>query len=211
MQSLKYSSYSYLSICITLLLFAFDSSWIDIYTKHKISMIRIRMLQYLVESCVCAVFSFFFFFVNVATTNTVNVDEWFESFINFVCVFLNLWIWMSRPMNQTYFECYGFDVNVVIILIAICTYKSISWISLPLAHLYSKLHEYLGVAKNWFIADLFINLIGLVSVRVNFRIFSIFFFTMTCWSNLVFLLFFAIFFKGPPSNCNAIVITICWN
>ena len=33
---------------------------------------------------------------------------------------------MSRCMNQTYFECNEFDVNVVLMLIAICTYKSMS-------------------------------------------------------------------------------------
>ena len=38
----------------------FDSSWIDIYTKQKISMIHIRILQYSVEDFVCAVFVFFF-------------------------------------------------------------------------------------------------------------------------------------------------------
>ena len=32
---------------------------------------------------------------------------------------------MSMSMNQTYFECYEFDVNVVLILNATCTYKSI--------------------------------------------------------------------------------------
>ena len=31
---------------------------------------------------------------------------------------------MNRLMNQTYLEWYEFDVNVVRILIATCTYKS---------------------------------------------------------------------------------------
>ena len=30
---------------------------------------------------------------------------------------------MSKRINQTYFECYEFDVNVVLILIATYTYK----------------------------------------------------------------------------------------
>ena len=42
-----------------------------------------------------------------------------------VYIFIYLWIQMSSLMNQTYFEWYEFDVNVVsIILIATCTYKS---------------------------------------------------------------------------------------
>ena len=59
------------------------------------------------------------FFVNVATTKTVNFDECFKSFESF-----NLWIWMSRHMNQTYFECYEFDVNIVLMLIASYTYNT---------------------------------------------------------------------------------------
>ena len=67
-------------------------------------------------------FSFFSFTIAV-TTKTVNVDGWFESlesFISIISIFLNLWIWMNRRMNQTYYECYEFDVNVVLIFIATC-------------------------------------------------------------------------------------------
>ena len=32
---------------------------------------------------------------------------------------------MSRDMNQTYFECYEFDVNVVLMLTAFCINKLI--------------------------------------------------------------------------------------
>ena len=35
--------------------------------------------------------------------------------------FFNLWNWMSRRMNQTYFECCKFDANVVRILFATCS------------------------------------------------------------------------------------------
>ena len=72
---------------------------------------------------------------------------------------------MSRLMNQTYFEYYEFDVNVVLILIATCTYKSMlywvrmnqnSWISILLTHSCWKLHEYLWEAKKRFIADLWL-------------------------------------------------------
>ena len=81
-------------------------------------------------------------------------------FIAIISIFLNLWILMSRHMNQIYFEGYEFDVKVVT---ETCTYKSMlnwiqmnqsSWISILLSHLYSKLHEYLWVAKKRFIADL---------------------------------------------------------
>ena len=68
-------------------------------------------------------------------------------------------------MNQTYFECYEFDDNVVLIPITTCTYKLMLnwvrnnqstriWISILLTHLYIKFHEYLWVAKKRFIADL---------------------------------------------------------
>ena len=57
--------------------------------------------------------SFSSFFVNAATTNTVNACEWFESFIIIISMLQNLWIWMNRHMNQTYFDC------------TTCTYKSL--------------------------------------------------------------------------------------
>ena len=68
--SFPYYSYSKIEELILLIfnnthdVVDFDSPWIGIYTKYKISMIRIRILQYSVESCVFAllsVFSFFFF------------------------------------------------------------------------------------------------------------------------------------------------------
>ena len=105
----------------------FDSLWINIYKNHKICMIRIWTLQYSVEGCCLCLSSFL---VNTARTKTVNVDEWFkslESFMRIISTLLNLWIWMSRHMNQTYFECYKY--HVVFILIATCTYKSmLSWV-----------------------------------------------------------------------------------
>ena len=136
-----YSHYSYskFEVLIPLILnnthdVDFQSSWIDIYMKHKINMILIRTLQYSVEGCVFAllavfVINFLPFFVNATTTKTVNFDEWFESLASYRSICLNLWIGMSRPMNQIYFECYEFDVNIVIILIATCTYKSmLNWV-----------------------------------------------------------------------------------
>ena len=41
----------------------FDSSWVNIYKNHKISMIRIRTLQYSLEGCVFALFAVFVFFL----------------------------------------------------------------------------------------------------------------------------------------------------
>ena len=90
-------------------------------------------------------FSFFFF------CKTVNFDEWFESlesFISIVSTFLKLWFGMRRRMNQTHFEWYEFDINVVLIFIATFTYKTMlywvrlnqsSWISMPLIYSYSEL------------------------------------------------------------------------
>ena len=86
-----------------------------------------RRKQPVRENCFF-IFSFFFFFVNVTITRAVNFDGWFESFewfMSIISIFLNLWVWMSRHRNQTHFECYEFDVDVVLILIATCTYKSI--------------------------------------------------------------------------------------
>ena len=74
----------------------FDSPLLNIYTKHKISMIREQTLKYSLESFVLAllaVFVFFFllfFFVNATTTKTVNFEELFESFISILIIFLNL-------------------------------------------------------------------------------------------------------------------------
>ena len=108
--------------------------WIHIYKNHKLSMIRIQTLQYSVESWVfdlhaSFVFGFYSFFVNAATTKTVNFYKFFEWLESFISIFLNLWIWMRKLMNQTYFECYEFDVNSVIILIATCIYKSrLNWV-----------------------------------------------------------------------------------
>ena len=58
----------------------FDSSWIDIYIKHIVNMIRVRTLQYSEEDCVLALLAIFVIFpssflVNAATTKAVNVDE----------------------------------------------------------------------------------------------------------------------------------------
>ena len=134
------------------------------------SMIRIRTNTTILGWRLCVCFacllfvssSFFFFFVNAARTKTVNFDELFESFESFISIFLNLWIYMSRCMNQTYFECYEFDVNVVLILIATYTYKSMlnwvrinqsSWISILLTYSDSKFHEFLWVVRKRFIAD----------------------------------------------------------
>ena len=75
--------------------------------------------------CVCFACCLYLFFLT--PTKTVNFHEWFESlesFMSIISILLNIWIWMIRLMNHTYFECYEFDVNFVLILIATCTYKS---------------------------------------------------------------------------------------
>ena len=63
----------------------------SIYTKHKISMIRIWTLQYSLQGCVFALFAIFvffflFFFVNATATTTVNFDKCFESFESFASI-----------------------------------------------------------------------------------------------------------------------------
>ena len=107
------------------------------YDSHTNTAILSRRLCVRFICCLC-LFGLSFS-VNSATIKTVNCEEWFESFESFlstVSIFLNLWIWMS--MNQTNFEGYEFDVNVGLIPIATCTYKSMlncvrmnqsSWIS----------------------------------------------------------------------------------
>ena len=148
------------------------------YDSHTNTTILSRRLRVCFACCLCLFLSSFF--VNAATTKTVNVDEWFESlesFINIIRIFLNLWIWMSRRTNQIYFSCYEFDINVVLILIATCAYKSMlnwvrtnqnSWILIQVTHSCSKFHEYLWVAKKQFIADLWYGPLRLTYV-VAFR------------------------------------------
>ena len=83
---------------------------------------KYRSLCVCFTCCLYFFLSLSYFFVNLATTKTVNVDEWFESlesFISIISIFPNFWIYMSRHMNQTYIECYAFDVNVVLKLIAL--------------------------------------------------------------------------------------------
>ena len=96
------------------------------YNSHTNTTILSRRLCVCFVCYLCIFLSSFF--ENATTTKTVNVDEWFKLFgslISIINIFRNLWIWMSMSMNQTYFECYEFDVNVVLILNATCTYKSI--------------------------------------------------------------------------------------
>ena len=95
--------------------------------------------------------------MQVTTTKTVNFDELFdalESFISItsksIIIFLNLWIWMISLMNQTYFERYEyeFEVKLVCILIATCTYKSMLLLNeILLTHLNSKFYKCLWVEK----------------------------------------------------------------
>ena len=98
------------------------------YDSHMNTTILSRRLQ---VCCACWLLSFSFF-VNSATTKTVNVNVRFESFESFMStkrIFLNwLGIWVSRHRNQTYFERYEFDINVVRILIGTCTYRAmLNW------------------------------------------------------------------------------------
>ena len=112
-----YSCYSYSKFEVTIILILnkthdvvnFDSPWLNIYENHKISIILVRTVQYLLEGYVFAshvvfVFSFFlfFFFLNATTTKTVNFDEWFESlqtFMSIIIIFLKLWIWIQYISN----------------------------------------------------------------------------------------------------------------
>ena len=101
----------------------------------------------------------------------------FESLESFISIFLNLYIWMSRRMNQTYFECYEFDLNVVLILIVTCSYRSMlnrvrmnqsNWIAILLTHSYAKLHEYLWVPKK----KKTIHCWSLIPIHLRFKISS---------------------------------------
>ena len=133
------------------------------YDSHTNTILSRR---FVVSAFLLSLFFSFFVFVNATTTKTENCDEWFElleSFMSTLSVFLNLWIWMSRRINQTCFECYEFDVNIVLILIANCNYKSMlqwvrmsqsNWISILLTYSYSKFHDYLWITKQRFIVDL---------------------------------------------------------
>ena len=84
------------------------------------------------------------FFLKAATTRTGNVDEWFGSLESFISIFSYI----------SYFECYEFDINVKLILIATCLRYLSSWIQIRSTHLYSNSHEYSWVAIKRIIADL---------------------------------------------------------
>ena len=102
----------------------------NMYDSHTNPIILSIRLSACFVCCLCLFISNFF--VTAATTKIVNVGEWFESlesFISIISIFLNLWIWMSRRINQTCFECYEFDVNIVLMLNATCTYRSmLNWV-----------------------------------------------------------------------------------
>ena len=73
--------------------------------------------------CVCVSYSWYMLMLIVSLC--VCRIKSFRIKIRIISIFLNLWIWMSRCMTQTYFECYKFDVNVVLLIfIANWTYKS---------------------------------------------------------------------------------------
>ena len=104
--------------------FDFDSPWSDTYKKRKV---RIRTVQYSVECCVCCLACSLCLFITSFIVNTATNKT--EMIMMMISIFLNLWIWMNTCIHQTYFECYKFDVNFVLILIATCTYKSIlNWV-----------------------------------------------------------------------------------
>ena len=108
------------------------------------------MFAYLAFFCCLCLSSFF---VNSATNKAINFDEWFESLVSFISIrriFLNFMIQNEQAYESNLFRM-------------LCIYKSMlnwvrinrsSWISIMLTHAYSKLHEYLWVAKKQFIADL---------------------------------------------------------
>ena len=131
-QSLKYSTYSYITIRMMLSTTTLHKSAFKRITKWVRSDTTTRILSRRLCVCfACCLCLSFFYFVNATTTKAVNTGEWFESLESFIIIVLNLWIWMSRRMNRTYFECHEFDVNVVLKLIATCTYKSmLNWVRL---------------------------------------------------------------------------------
>ena len=78
-------------------------------------------------------------------------------------IHLEVLTWMSRPMNQTYFECYEFDVNIVLTLIVLIFINQYCSEFILLTHMYSKYNECLWVSKKQFISDLWYPLISLFS------------------------------------------------
>ena len=85
-----------------------NSPLLNIYTKHKIIIIRIRTLQYSVEGCICLICLLSLYFLSSlfanATTKTVNFNEWFESFESFMSItsiLLNEWVgvWIKLISN----------------------------------------------------------------------------------------------------------------
>ena len=130
----------------------FDSSLLNIYKNHKL-MIRIRIPQYSPGGCgfaVLAVIVFFFILNSIKTKfrwmiriTRIIYEYYMPHIYKYYKYFLNLWIWMSRRMNESYFNCYEFDNIIVLVLIATCTYKSMlstvrmslsNWISILLTH-----------------------------------------------------------------------------
>ena len=111
---MKYSSYLYLAILMMLLISI---------------RIRISMNTYLKLVCLLCLLSLSFFtsfLVSTTIIKTVNFDNESNHLnLSWVQIFFpNLWIWMSRCMNRTYFEYYEFDVNVVLILFETCMNES---------------------------------------------------------------------------------------
>ena len=83
----------------------FDSLQLNIYTKRKITMNRLRALKYSLGGCMFALLTdlsyvFFayvsyFFCCKCLIAKTENFDEWFESlesFLRTISSFLRLWI-----------------------------------------------------------------------------------------------------------------------
>ena len=96
---------------------------------HKMSMNRARTLKDSLPGRLGVCFTCCFFFANglffffCKCNNQVRLYHvWWR--IPVARIFLTLWIWISRLMNQIYFEWYEFEANVVSVVIAICTYKS---------------------------------------------------------------------------------------
>ena len=105
----------------------------------------------------------FSFFVNAATTKTVNIDEWFESLesiLSIINIFLNLWIWMRRGVwikhssNAMSLMSMLHSNSLQSVLINQC-WTEYKWIRVVEFQYYWITHtqNYIRLAKKRFIAD----------------------------------------------------------
>ena len=134
--SILYSYYSYKKIeVLIVLIINFVSLWLNIYENHEINMfcVNTRTLQYSLDGCVfafyalLAVFVFvFFFFCKYFNIYIMSLMSTLYSY-SLQPVLINQCCSECLPFSfflfSKYFKYYEFDVNIVLILIATCTYK----------------------------------------------------------------------------------------